>query len=61
MPIVLKGILHPEDAKLAVEYGAKAVIVSNHGARQLDGVPASIDVLPGRERDIEKRRWEGRR
>jgi isopentenyl diphosphate isomerase/L-lactate dehydrogenase-like FMN-dependent dehydrogenase len=47
LPIILKGILHPDDAKLAVVHGAKAVIVSNHGARQLDGVPASIDVLPG--------------
>jgi isopentenyl diphosphate isomerase/L-lactate dehydrogenase-like FMN-dependent dehydrogenase len=47
LPIILKGILHPDDARLAVEFGAKAVIVSNHGARQLDGVPASIDALPG--------------
>jgi 4-hydroxymandelate oxidase len=47
LPIILKGILHPDDARLAVKFGAKAVIVSNHGARQLDGVPASIDALPG--------------
>lgn len=47
LPIILKGILHPDDAKLGVAYGAKAIIVSNHGARQLDGVPASIDALPG--------------
>ena len=48
LPIILKGILHPDDAKLGVAYGAKAIIVSNHGARQLDGVPASIDALPGK-------------
>ena len=47
LPIILKGILHPDDAKLGVAYGAKAIIVSNHGARQLDGVPASIAALPG--------------
>ena len=46
LPIVVKGILTGEDAKLAVDYGAKAVIVSNHGGRQLDGAPASLDALP---------------
>ncbi len=46
MPLVLKGILTAEDACLAVEHGIPAVIVSNHGGRQLDGVPATIDVLP---------------
>jgi 4-hydroxymandelate oxidase len=46
LPVVLKGVLTPEDARLAVEHGAAAVVVSNHGGRQLDGVPASIDVLP---------------
>jgi (S)-2-hydroxy-acid oxidase len=45
LPIVLKGILTGEDARLAVEHGADAVVVSNHGARQLDGVPAPLDVL----------------
>jgi 4-hydroxymandelate oxidase len=45
LPIVLKGILTGEDARLAVEHGAAAVWVSNHGARQLDRSPASIDVL----------------
>jgi isopentenyl diphosphate isomerase/L-lactate dehydrogenase-like FMN-dependent dehydrogenase len=38
--------MDPEDARLAVDAGADAVVVSNHGGRQLDGVPASIDVLP---------------
>jgi isopentenyl diphosphate isomerase/L-lactate dehydrogenase-like FMN-dependent dehydrogenase len=44
-PIVVKGLLTAEDARLACEHGAAAVVVSNHGGRQLDGVPASIDVL----------------
>jgi len=43
---VLKGILHPDDARLALELGADAIIVSNHGGRQLDGAPSSISVLP---------------
>ncbi len=46
LPILLKGILHPEDAKLAIENGVDGIIVSNHGGRQLDGVIASIDALP---------------
>jgi isopentenyl diphosphate isomerase/L-lactate dehydrogenase-like FMN-dependent dehydrogenase len=46
LPLVLKGILTREDATLAVEHGADAVWVSNHGGRQLDGVAASLDALP---------------
>jgi 4-hydroxymandelate oxidase len=46
LKIVLKGIVHPDDAKLAVGHGADAVLVSNHGGRQLDTVPATIDLLP---------------
>jgi len=46
LPLVLKGILHPDDARLALEEGVDAVIVSNHGGRTLDTVPASIDALP---------------
>jgi isopentenyl diphosphate isomerase/L-lactate dehydrogenase-like FMN-dependent dehydrogenase len=46
LPVVLKGILTPEDALAAVENGSAGVVVSNHGGRQLDGVPASIDALP---------------
>ncbi|NET59464.1 MAG: alpha-hydroxy-acid oxidizing protein [Symploca sp. SIO2E6] len=46
LPIVVKGILRGDDALRAVEYGAKAVIVSNHGGRQLDGAHATIDALP---------------
>ena len=46
LPIVIKGILTAEDALLAAEHGASGVVVSNHGGRQLDGVPATLDVLP---------------
>ncbi|MEW6271390.1 MAG: alpha-hydroxy acid oxidase [Thermodesulfobacteriota bacterium] len=46
LPIVLKGILTAEDARLAAEHGASAVVVSNHGGRQLDGVIATLDALP---------------
>jgi isopentenyl diphosphate isomerase/L-lactate dehydrogenase-like FMN-dependent dehydrogenase len=46
LPLVLKGILTREDAELAVEHGADAVWVSNHGGRQLDGVAAGLDALP---------------
>jgi L-lactate dehydrogenase (cytochrome) len=44
--VIVKGILDAEDAKLAVAHGADAIIVSNHGGRQLDGAPSSIRVLP---------------
>ncbi|HEX2205889.1 MAG TPA: lactate 2-monooxygenase [Longimicrobium sp.] len=47
LPIVLKGILHPDDARRAVDAGADGVIVSNHGGRQVDGAIASLDALPG--------------
>ncbi|HLY08807.1 MAG TPA: alpha-hydroxy acid oxidase [Planctomycetota bacterium] len=46
LPIVLKGILHPEDADQAVRSGASAVFVSNHGGRNLDTLPSTIEVLP---------------
>ena len=45
-PVIVKGILDPEDARLALAHGADAIIVSNHGGRQLDGAPSSIRVLP---------------
>ena len=45
-PIVVKGILTAEDARRAVDHGAAAIVVSNHGGRQLDGVPASLRALP---------------
>jgi 4-hydroxymandelate oxidase len=46
LPLVIKGILVAEDARLAAEHGAAAVIVSNHGGRQLDGAPSGIEALP---------------
>jgi isopentenyl diphosphate isomerase/L-lactate dehydrogenase-like FMN-dependent dehydrogenase len=46
LPLVVKGILTAEDALLAAEHGAAGVVVSNHGGRQLDGVPPTLDVLP---------------
>ena len=45
-PVIVKGVLDPEDAISAVNHGADAVIVSNHGGRQLDGAPSTIRVLP---------------
>jgi L-lactate dehydrogenase (cytochrome) len=45
-PVVVKGILDPEDARLALQNGADGIIVSNHGGRQLDGAPSTIRVLP---------------
>ena len=45
-PLILKGVLDVEDARLAAETGADAIVVSNHGGRQLDGAPSSIAVLP---------------
>ena len=45
-PLLLKGILDPEDAKLAVEHGADAIIVSNHGGRSMDYGPSTLEVLP---------------
>jgi 4-hydroxymandelate oxidase len=46
LPIVLKGVLHPDDARRAAEEGVAAVVVSNHGGRQLDGAVAALDALP---------------
>lgn len=46
LPLAIKGVLTREDALLACEHGAAAVVVSNHGGRQLDGVTATLDALP---------------
>jgi isopentenyl diphosphate isomerase/L-lactate dehydrogenase-like FMN-dependent dehydrogenase len=46
LPVVVKGVLTAEDARLACEHGAAALVVSNHGGRQLDGVAATLDALP---------------
>jgi lactate 2-monooxygenase len=47
LPILLKGVLHPDDARAAVDAGADGIVVSNHGGRQVDGAIASLDALPG--------------
>lgn len=46
LPLVVKGVLHPGDARTAVEEGMDALLVSNHGGRQLDAAPASVEALP---------------
>jgi 4-hydroxymandelate oxidase len=46
LPVVPKGIVSSEDARIAIELGAKAIVASNHGGRQLDDVVATLDVLP---------------
>ncbi|EGG13755.1 hydroxyacid oxidase [Cavenderia fasciculata] len=46
LPVIVKGVMCPQDALLAVKYGADGIIVSNHGARQLDTSPSTIEVLP---------------
>jgi lactate 2-monooxygenase len=47
LPILLKGILHPDDAQRALDHGMNGIVVSNHGGRQVDGSIASLDALPG--------------
>jgi isopentenyl diphosphate isomerase/L-lactate dehydrogenase-like FMN-dependent dehydrogenase len=46
LPIVLKGILHPDDARRALDHGVDGLVVSNHGGRQVDGAVATLDALP---------------
>lgn len=46
LPVILKGVLDPEDARIAVKEGFSGIVVSNHGGRTLDSVPAAIEVLP---------------
>ncbi len=55
LPLVVKGVLTPEMARLAVEHGARGVVVSNHGGRQLDLAPATLDVLPEIARAVGRR------
>lgn len=52
LPIILKGILHPDDAASALAHGVSAIVVSNHGGRQLDSVVAGIDALPAIARAV---------
>ncbi len=46
LPVLVKGVLHPDDARLALEAGVAGIVVSNHGGRQVDGAIASLDALP---------------
>jgi lactate 2-monooxygenase len=46
LPVLLKGILHPEDARKAIDFGMDGIIVSNHGGRQVDGSIATLEALP---------------
>ncbi len=55
LPIILKGILHPEDAAHALEAGVDGVMVSNHGGRQVDGAIATLDALPAVVREVNGR------
>jgi lactate 2-monooxygenase len=55
LPIILKGILHAEDAARALDAGADALIVSNHGGRQVDGAIAALDALPSVVREVKGR------
>ena len=55
LPVIVKGILHPDDARLAIEHGAAGIGVSNHGGRQLDNAIASLDALPAIAEVVEGR------
>lgn len=55
LPVVLKGILHPDDALKAIDHGINGIIVSNHGGRQVDGGVATLDTLPAIANVIKKR------
>jgi lactate 2-monooxygenase len=55
LPIILKGILHPEDAAQALDAGVDGVIVSNHGGRQVDGAIATLEALPAVVREVRER------
>lgn len=55
LPVLVKGVMRPDDAQKAIDHGAKGIIVSNHGGRQLDTVPATISVLPAIARVVSGR------
>lgn len=55
LPIIVKGISHPDDAMLAINAGASAIQVSNHGGRQLDGSPATFTVLPAVAKAVDRK------
>jgi 4-hydroxymandelate oxidase len=53
LPLIIKGVVHPDDARLAVQHDVRALIVSNHGGRQLDTMAPSIALLPGVARAVQ--------
>ncbi len=55
LPILLKGILHPDDALKALDAGMDGIIVSNHGGRQVEGAIAALDALPGIAKSVQGR------
>jgi len=55
LPLLLKGILHPDDALKAIDHGMNGIVISNHGGRQVDGAVATLDVLP-KIADVVKKR-----
>jgi 4-hydroxymandelate oxidase len=55
LPVLVKGIVRPDDAARAVEHGASGIVISNHGGRQLDTAPATIDVLPAIAEELDRR------
>lgn len=55
LPVIVKGIISPEDAELAIAAGADGIYVSNHGGREVDGGPATIDVLPAIAKVVDHR------
>jgi lactate 2-monooxygenase len=55
LPIILKGILHPDDASKALDYGMDGIVVSNHGGRQVDGSISAIGALPGVVKAVDRR------
>jgi lactate 2-monooxygenase len=55
LPILLKGILHPDDARRALEAGVDGIVVSNHGGRQVDGAIATLDALPAVAAGVDRR------
>ena len=55
VPVILKGILTSEDARRAIDHGAAGIIVSNHGGRNLDTLPATIEALPGVAKAVDGR------
>ncbi len=54
LPILLKGILHPDDARMAIDHGVDGIIISNHGGRQVDGSISTFEALPGIAKAVQK-------